>query len=67
MSHVVNHIPRWAPADLRIDADGNTAPGFRCVYPLENDNGLCGANTFSLDDLPVDNHHACVVDDDEEM
>jgi hypothetical protein len=62
---LVSHTPRWAPAKLTVDEDsGETAPGFRCVYPLENDNGLCGASTFDADaddDILGDDHN-CVVE-----
>lgn len=49
MSKVYYHDPVWVPADLPIDAEGNTRPGYECVYELENGNGPCGGNVFNLD------------------
>lgn len=60
--HVVAHTPRWEPADLPVDAAGNTRPGFVCVHQLENGNGQCGGNVFSLDQAY--GGHRCVVLDD---
>jgi hypothetical protein len=56
---LVRHTPEWEPAQLRIDAAGNTAPGFICVHSLENGNGPCGGNVFSLDQAIGD--HCCVI------
>lgn len=61
MSRTVTHRPVWVPADLPIDADGNTRPGFRCAHELENGRGQCGGNVFTLDQAIGD--HACVVTD----
>ena len=61
MSRLVNHTPVWEPADLPIDAVGNTRPGFVCVHELENGNGRCGGNGFDLAEAIGD--HCCVVDD----
>lgn len=56
---VVHHDPVWEPAELRIDAAGNTRPGFVCVHELENGNGQCQANLFRVEDEIGD--HSCVV------
>lgn len=58
--HVVEHEPKWQPARLRIDAAGNTAPGFVCVHLMENGNGRCGSNVFSI--ASAFGRHSCVVD-----
>ena len=60
-TRTVTHTPQWAPADLPIDADGNTRPGWSCTHPLENGNGTCGGNVFDLADAIGD--HACIVTD----
>lgn len=56
----VEHWPTWEPADLPINAAGDTQPGFMCVHPLENGNGLCEGTVF---DTTVDAQypHACIV------
>jgi hypothetical protein len=54
---LVKHTPVWAPADLRYNAAGDTRPGFVCVHELENGNGPCGGNVFSLDQAI--GTHAC--------
>lgn len=59
MWETVEHDPIWEPADLPIDAEGNTKPGFVCVHELENGNGQCGGNVFSLDQAV--GRHACMV------
>lgn len=56
------HEPIWQPAELIIDAEGNTKPGFICVHELENGNGQCGGNTFSIDQAI--GNHACIVQND---
>lgn len=61
---VVRHIPRWEPAELPIDAEGNTRPGYICVHQLENGNGPCGGNVLDLADAIGD--HSCVVDTESE-
>lgn len=58
-ARVVSHTPRWEPAMLCVDAQGNTAPGFICVHQLENGNGQCSGNVFSLDQAIGD--HCCIV------
>jgi hypothetical protein len=66
MSRIYYHDPVWEPADLPIDLEGNTAPGFVCVYELENGNGQCGGNVFRLDQAI--GQHCCQgypEDDDE--
>lgn len=57
---LVDHEPTWEPALLPVDADGNTAPGFRCTHQLENGNGQCGGNVFNLDEAI--GTHSCVVE-----
>jgi hypothetical protein len=59
---LVHHTPVWEPAQLRVDAAGNTKPGFVCAHPLENGNGPCEGNVFRVEDGVGD--HACVVDDE---
>ncbi len=56
---MVHHTPRWEPAMLRVDAAGNTKPGFVCVHELENGNGRCGADVFEVADAVGD--HICFV------
>lgn len=58
---LVSHQPRWEPALLPINAAGDTRPGFECVHELENGNGRCGGNVFSLDQAV--GLHSCTVDD----
>lgn len=55
----VEHTPRWEPADLPINAAGDTRPGFVCVHPLENGNGPCGGDIF--DPAEEVGNHACIV------
>lgn len=55
----VEHEGQWEPADLRIDAEGNTRPGFVCVHQLENGNGQCGSSIFRIEDAI--GTHACIV------
>lgn len=57
----VDHEPVWEPADLPVNAAGDTRPGFVCVHELENGNGPCGGNVFDLSD--AFGKHACVVPD----
>lgn len=52
------HQPMWEPAQLPINAAGDTRPGFVCVHPLGH--GTCGSNVFSLEDAA--GVHWCVVD-----
>jgi hypothetical protein len=56
---VVGHSPVWVPADLPIDAEGNTRPGFECAHELENGGGKCTADVFRIEDEIGD--HSCVV------
>lgn len=56
----VEHDPVWEPAELRVDAAGNTRPGFICVHQLENGNGPCGGNVFRVEDSI--GQHACIVE-----
>lgn len=56
---LVAHTPEWEPADLPVDAQGNTKPGYICVHPLENGNGLCESNVF--EPSPDMGNHYCVV------
>lgn len=62
---VVPHAPVWAPAQLPINEEGDREPGFRCVYPLEDNSGLCAASTFEVDVLQDPAEHSCVVDEPE--
>lgn len=55
----VAHEPVWQPAPLRVDAAGNTRPGFICVHPLENGRGPCNGNVFHLEDAI--GKHICIV------
>ena len=57
-SVLVTHKQKWVPADLPINAAGDTRPGFICVHELENGNGPCGGNVFELTDAGDD---ACVT------
>lgn len=57
----VRHTPVWVPADLPINAAGDTRPGFECAHELENGGGRCSSNVFRVEDAIVD--HSCVVDD----
>lgn len=56
---LVFHDPEWVPALLRIDAAGNTRPGFECAHPLENGNGPCGSTVFATEDSI--GRHSCDV------
>jgi len=56
---LVWHDPTWEPAELPIDAEGNTRPGIVCVHELENGNGQCGGNVFHLDQAV--GRHCCHV------
>lgn len=53
------HTPQWEPAQLPIDAEGNTRPGYVCTHELENGNGRCGGNVFTLDQEVAP--HCCMV------
>lgn len=64
MRKIYYHDPVWEPADLQIDAAGNTAPGYECVYELENGNGRCAGNVFRLDQ--AFGQHCCIGSDAEE-
>lgn len=55
----VHHSPAWEPAQLPVDAAGNTAPGFVCTHLLENGSGPCEGTVFSLGQAVGD--HSCVV------
>lgn len=59
---IVYHDPVWQPATLRVDAAGNTRPGFECVHPLENGCGPCGGNVFRTEDDT--GRHSCDVPED---
>lgn len=61
-SFIVEHVPVWEPAQLRVDAAGNTRPGYVCTHQLENGNGQCGGNVFELSEA-VGNHSCCVLSD----
>lgn len=56
---VVEHDPVWVPAMLRVDAEGNTRPGYRCAHMRENGTGQCESNVFD----PADSigRHSCVL------
>lgn len=56
---LVYHKPVWLAGPLRINEAGDTKPGFWCIHPLENGNGLCGGNVFRVEDEVAD--HACMV------
>lgn len=56
---IVEHEPEWAPAELPVNAAGDTRPGFICVHELENGNGPCEGNVFRLEDAV--GTHCCVV------
>jgi hypothetical protein len=58
----VAHKPIWLAGPLRIDKAGNTKPGFWCIHPMENGNGLCGGNVFEIDP-ELDTVHYCGVPD----
>lgn len=46
---IVRHKSKWVPTQLRYNAEGDTKPGFECVHMLENGNGMCGSNVFTMD------------------
>ncbi len=60
---IVRHEPVWVPADLPINAAGDTRPGFVCAHELENGNGYCGGTVFAIEEAIGD--HSCVVDEQE--
>lgn len=53
-----SHAPDWVPFPLRINAEGDTRPGFLCMHQLENGKGMCESNTFDQTD---NTEHACMV------
>ena len=55
----VEHDCVWVPADLPINAAGDTRPGFECTYQLENGTGRCESNVFDIND--VVGKSACIV------
>lgn len=58
---LVEHEPVWRPGRLRINAEGDTKPGYICAHELENGNGKCGGNVFKISDSI--GKHSCVVED----
>lgn len=56
----IEHEPVWEPANLPINAAGNTRPGFVCTHELENGSGRCDGNVFTLDQAV--GTHACIVE-----
>lgn len=56
---MVDHAPLWTGADLPIDREGNTRPGFRCRHLLENGMGECDSTTFDPDSSL--SKHSCWV------
>lgn len=58
---LVKHTPVWVPGPLRVNAWGDTRPGFWCAHPLENGSGLCNGNVFSKEEVVGD--HSCIVPD----
>lgn len=56
---LVFHKPKWVPADLPINAQGDTKPGFACTHELENGNGQCEGNVFNIEDSV--GQHCCWV------
>ncbi len=60
---VVDHQPRWEPAQLPVGRHGITMPGFECVHQLENGNGRCGGNVFRIEDAV--GTHCCIADRDQ--
>lgn len=60
MKRLISHVPKWEPAELPIDAAGNTRPGYICTHMMENGNGQCVGNIFNLDQAIGD--HYCAVD-----
>jgi hypothetical protein len=61
VSRYVAHEPRWIPARIVIDAEGNTQRGFFCTHDLENGRGPCAATVFSEEQGRE--HHGCIVKD----
>lgn len=55
----VAHRPHWVPTELRINAKGDTKPGFTCTHQLENGNGSCSGNVFRVEDSI--GTHGCLV------
>jgi len=53
------HEPKWEPAQLMVDDDCNTEPGFRCTHELENGNGQCEGTVFAIEDSV--GQHCCWV------
>lgn len=54
----VEHEPNWQPTTLQTGPD-TWAPGYHCVHQLENGNGPCGGNVYSLDQAI--GTHCCFV------
>jgi hypothetical protein len=58
--YLIAHDPDWQPTMLPVDAHGTMRPGFVCVHELENGQGACGGNVFTLDQA-VGQHHCLVI------
>ena len=43
---LIGHDPVWAEGPILMNDQGDTQPGFWCVYILENGNGPCGSSWF---------------------
>jgi hypothetical protein len=56
-SKIVEHAPNWFSGPLRVNAAGDTRPGFMCCHLLENGKGICGSTSFEESDTP----HVCFV------
>lgn len=56
---LIYHDPDWVAAPIRINAQGDTKPGFLCIHKLENGNGWCGRSTLNTD--YEFGRHSCVV------
>lgn len=56
---LVKHEAEWVPADLIVNAAGDTEPGFVCAHVLENGNGLCSASVMAVEDAV--GPHSCFV------
>ena len=54
---LVEHAPEWIPAPYKINAAGDTKPGYLCIHYLENGNGLCGSTWFE----ESTDTHACSI------
>jgi len=54
----IRHTPVWEPADLPVDAAGNTRPGYRCVYQLETGRPCTGTVSDPAD---ADGDHVCMM------